>query len=69
MMRLVGLFVPAAGELIEVGYQFDDHFEVDWSDYHGTFGGSASGLQDALAETLAWWQGDLGIAAKPLEAA
>lgn len=60
MMRIFGLFVTAAGEMMEVAYQCNDHFEIDWSQYTSTFGDTATDVQTALADTLDWWRREIG---------
>ena len=62
MMRLVGLFVPAAGELIEIAYQFNDRFEISSTDYDAAFGGKTTDLDAALSATINWWRNDLNLA-------
>ena len=56
MMKIVGLFVPAARELPEVLYEFSDDFVVDHSDYATTFGDHATALDVSLSETIEWWR-------------
>ena len=62
MMRLAGLFVPAAGEMVEIEYQFTNHFEISSAQYEATFGGSATDPDVALSQTLAWWRTALATA-------
>ena len=56
MMRIGGLFIPAARELPEMLYEFEEDFVVDHSDYAAHFGDHATPLADSLAETVAWWR-------------
>ena len=56
MMRFFGIFVPAAREMIEVSYQYNDRFEMDWRHYAETFGDKATDVEVALADTIEWWR-------------
>jgi nucleoside-diphosphate-sugar epimerase len=56
MLFLAGLFVPAAREMIEMGYEFDEPFLVDSSRFERAFGMAPTPLDVALAETVAWWR-------------
>jgi nucleoside-diphosphate-sugar epimerase len=53
MLRLAGLFQPAAGEVVEMLYEFEHDFVVDHSAYAWRFGDHATPLRDALAATVA----------------
>ncbi|MEM9715332.1 MAG: NAD-dependent epimerase/dehydratase family protein [Pseudomonadota bacterium] len=57
ILRLVGMFQPAAGELIEMRYMFDHGFIIDHSrfDAHG-LGVETRSWDDAIHNTKAWWQ-------------
>lgn len=61
MMRVFGIFVPAAREMIEVGYQYNDQFEMDWRQYADTFGDKATDVEVALADTIKWWRRETGL--------
>lgn len=61
MMRLIGLFVPAAGEMVEIGYQFNDRFEISSRAYEDAFGSHSTALDEILATTINWWRRDLNI--------
>jgi nucleoside-diphosphate-sugar epimerase len=52
MLRLGGLFIPAARESIEMLYQFEHDFIVDSSLFSNRFGLVATPLEIALAKTL-----------------
>ncbi|MBP1963938.1 NAD-dependent epimerase/dehydratase family protein [Paenibacillus aceris] len=56
MLRLGGLFIPAAREVIEMLYQFEKPFDVDCSKFIRRFGEKAgpTPLRTALKETIAW---------------
>ncbi|MEW5872738.1 MAG: NAD-dependent epimerase/dehydratase family protein [Chloroflexota bacterium] len=56
MMRLGGLFVPAARESVEMMYEFEKPFIVDDSRYRRTFGGSATPLRHAIRHTVDWYR-------------
>jgi len=53
MLRIAGLFQPAAKEVIEMIYEFDRDFVVDNSAYAARFGDHATSLRDALTATVA----------------
>lgn len=55
LLRTVGLFQPAAGELVEMRYMFDNSFVVDHAQFDQTFGRQDRDWSVALKETLAWW--------------
>lgn len=52
-LRLVGLFVPAVRETVEMLYEFEDDWVVDHSAYAAICGDHATALDDALAVTVA----------------
>jgi nucleoside-diphosphate-sugar epimerase len=56
MMRLGGLFVPMAREMVEMMYQFTRPFEVDSSRIERDFGLSPTPLEEGLARTVAWYR-------------
>lgn len=56
MMRFFGIFVPAAREMIEVGYQYNDRFEMNWHHYANTFNDKATDIGVALTDTIEWWR-------------
>lgn len=56
MLRLVGLFQPAAGELVEMRYMFDNPFVIDHTRFDGVVGTQVSGWDKAVTETVDWWQ-------------
>jgi hypothetical protein len=55
-MKIGGLFIPAARELPEVLYEFEEDFVVDHSDYSSIFGDHATVLDQSLSETIDWWR-------------
>ena len=56
MMRIGGLFIPEAGEMVEMLYEFEKPFVVDSSSYTRTFGEGATPIKDALLQTLDWFR-------------
>lgn len=55
-MRLAGLFVPAAKEMIELSYEFDHDFVIDSSAYTDRYGAEYTPLEEGLARTVRWYQ-------------
>jgi nucleoside-diphosphate-sugar epimerase len=55
-MRLGGIFIPAARELPEMLYEFEQDFVVDHSAYASTFGNHATVLEKSVAETIEWFR-------------
>lgn len=55
LLRLLGLFNAALGEVDEMVYQFEEPFVVDASKYIQAFGDHATPLRAAIRATVAWW--------------
>ncbi len=55
-MRLAGLFIPGAREMVEMMYEFTDPFVVDSSATESEFGLTPTPLDDGLARTVAWYR-------------
>lgn len=55
-LRLGGLFVPAAREMIEMSYEFERPFQVDSSKFVRAFGDIATPYAVSVKETLAWYR-------------
>jgi nucleoside-diphosphate-sugar epimerase len=55
-MRALGLISPVVRELGEVRYQFTAPFVMDSSAFTSTFGPRATPLDQAAADTVAWWR-------------
>ncbi len=55
VLKAVGLFLPAAGELVEMRYMFDEPFIIDHSAFDQRFGVIRRSWADAISETVAWW--------------
>jgi nucleoside-diphosphate-sugar epimerase len=60
MLRLAGLFVPEARELVEMLYEFEKPFVVDGSNFERTFGLRATPLREVVKSTVAWYRAHLG---------
>jgi nucleoside-diphosphate-sugar epimerase len=56
MMRLGGLFIPVAREMVEMLYQFTEPFVVDAGRIERELGLSATPLDVGLARTVAWYR-------------
>ena len=56
MLRIGGLFIPEAREMIEMGYEFEEPFIVDDSAFRAAFPTQATPLESSIAETVAWWR-------------
>ncbi|WP_410511891.1 hypothetical protein PaeBR_17815 [Paenibacillus sp. BR2-3] len=56
MLRIGGLFIPAARESIEMFYQFKKEFVVSSQKFSDRFGQRATPLEESLAATVAWYR-------------
>jgi nucleoside-diphosphate-sugar epimerase len=56
MMWIGGFFIPAAKEVVEMMYEFEQPFIVDSSAFEETFGMQATPLREAIRETVAWYR-------------
>ena len=56
MLMLGGLFIPAAREMQEMTYEFEQPFRVDASKFIQAFGDIATPHETAVKETLAWYR-------------
>ena len=56
MMRIGGLFIPAARESIEMMYQFTEPFIVDSARFERTFDQAPTPTPEGLARTMAWYR-------------
>ena len=59
MMRVAGLFIPAARANVEMMYEFTAPFVVDSSRIEREFGLSATPIHVAMERTIAWYRGHL----------
>ncbi len=55
-MRLAGLFMPGAREMVEMMYEFTDPFTVDSSAIESAFGLQATPLNVGLSRTVEWYR-------------
>jgi nucleoside-diphosphate-sugar epimerase len=62
MMRIGGLFIPEAREVVEMMYEFNQPFIVDSSKFRKAFGAECTSIDDGLRRTLAWYQSAEGEA-------
>ena len=51
-----GFFIPAAKEMVEMMYEFDQPFIVDSSKFEQTFDMQATPMRQAVRETVAWYK-------------
>ncbi len=56
MLRIGGLFVPAARESVEMFYEFEKPFVVDSSKFERAFGVKATPIAEAIKATVAWYR-------------
>lgn len=56
LLRIIGLFNPDAGELVEMVYEFEKPFVIDDSKFAGRFEWHATGLETVIRETVAWFK-------------
>jgi len=56
MLRMVGLFIPAAGASVEMMYEFTAPFVVDSSRIEREFSLSATPIPVAIERTIAWYR-------------
>lgn len=59
MMRVVGLFIPAARASVEMMYEFTAPFVVDSSRIQREFSLSATPIPTAIERTIAWYRDHL----------
>jgi nucleoside-diphosphate-sugar epimerase len=56
MMRIGGIFIPGAREMVEMMYEFEKPFVVDSSKFTKAFGMRATPWKAALHETIDWYR-------------
>ena len=56
MLRVGGLFIPAARETVEMMYEYNKPFVVDSSKFEKRFGWKATPLKEAIKETVQWFK-------------
>jgi nucleoside-diphosphate-sugar epimerase len=59
MLRLGSLFIPAAGEMLEMMYEFEKPFQVDASKFIQAFGDISTPYSVTVKETVDWYRGYL----------
>lgn len=55
MMRIGGVFIPEAREMVEMMYEFEKPFVVDHTKFERAFGNHATPFEEGLRTTLAWY--------------
>ena len=53
-LRFVGLFLPEAGEVVEMLYQFNRRFALDDLRFRATFGAVPTPVDEVVAATVGW---------------
>jgi nucleoside-diphosphate-sugar epimerase len=56
ILRVVGLFIPAAGETVELRYLFDQELRVNAEPFLSLTGQQATDWEVALRQTVVWWR-------------
>jgi nucleoside-diphosphate-sugar epimerase len=56
MLRIGGIFIPAAREVIEMTYEFEKPFVVDSSKFTKAFGLKATPYREGIKQTVAWYK-------------
>lgn len=56
MLRLAGLAVPEAREMIEMACEFEEPFLLDGSAFEAAFGLRPTPLEESIPATVAWWR-------------
>jgi nucleoside-diphosphate-sugar epimerase len=56
MMRIGGLFIPAARETVEMMYEFEKPFIVDSKKFEDAFFQKSTPLKDAIRTTVEWYK-------------
>ena len=56
MLRIGGIFIPAAREVIEMTYEFEKPFVVDSSKFTKTFGPQGTPVREAIKTSVAWYK-------------
>lgn len=59
MMRLGGLFIPEAKEMVEMMYEFEKPFVVDSSQFEQTFQVQPTPIRDGIHRTVEWYHHQL----------
>ncbi len=56
MLRIGGIFIPGAREVVEMMYEFEKPFVVDSSQFERAFGVQATPIAEAVKATVAWYR-------------
>jgi nucleoside-diphosphate-sugar epimerase len=56
MMRIGGLFVPEAREMVEMMYEFEKPFVVDSSKFEQAFGVAGTPMRKGIRRTVQWYR-------------
>jgi len=56
MMQIGGLFIMEARESVEMMYEFEKPFIVDSTKFEKSFGWKATGITEAIRETVLWYR-------------
>ncbi|THV27221.1 NAD-dependent epimerase/dehydratase family protein [Glycomyces paridis] len=62
LIQVVGAFKPAMRGMAETRHQWDGPYVMDSSAFTEAFGDEATGLDEALEATIAWWRRRLAAA-------
>lgn len=61
LLSAIGLFVPEAGEMIEMGYSYHQPFIMEDHAFKLAFGAKATAWDDALLATINFWKADASV--------
>ncbi len=56
LVRIIGLFNPIMRELVEMYYEFDEPFVMDFSQFTAAFGDISTPLEEAVQTTVGWYR-------------
>jgi nucleoside-diphosphate-sugar epimerase len=56
MMRMAGLFMPGAREMVEMLYEFNKPFIVDSRRFQNTFGMQPTPMRETIRQTVQWFR-------------
>ena len=59
-LRVAGLFMPGAREMVEMMYEFTEPMVVDSAAFESGFGWSATPLDEGMQRTVEWYKGRAG---------
>jgi nucleoside-diphosphate-sugar epimerase len=65
MLRVAGLFVPEAREMVEMAYEYEEPFLLDSWKVERRFGLRPTPLEEALVATVDWWRTQHAPGARP----